>query len=338
MTTPSRVELLPVESQALKGNRLGDPHVRELAVYLPTGYDDPTQASRRYPVCFLLSSHGRTSYYHISWNQWEETLPQRLDRLITSGTMPPVIVALPDCWTRFGGSQYLDSAIGNYSTYLVEELVPLVDATYRTLPDRDHRGVLGHSSGGYGALVQAMQHPEIFGAIGCRAGDMYWEYTSMPGLSHLHQQLDKWGGFAEFIRRIPEIQPKGGSFWEAIHTVMQCMAYASNPNSPLGFDPPIDEMGAVIPEVWERWLQFDPVRMIERQDYQAALRTMKTIFIEVGRYDEYQLQVGARLLHRKLETYAIPHQYEEFPDGHRDTGYRYDVALPLLATALSNHE
>ncbi|MCQ3929121.1 MAG: esterase [Chloroflexi bacterium] len=334
MTSPSRIDLLPIESTALKGNRLGDPHQRELTVYVPAGYDEQTE--RRYPVCFLLSSHGRTSYYHISWNQWDETLPQRLDRLIRTGQMPPAIVALPDAWTRFGGSQYLDSAIGNYSSYLVDELVPLVDATYRTLAGREHRGILGHSSGGYGALVNAMQHPDVFGAIGCRAGDMYWEYTAIPGLSHFHQQLEKWGGIEEFITRIPAIQPKNGAFWEAIHTVMQSMAYATNPASPLGFDPPIDlETGAIIPEVWERWLQFDPVRMIDRSEYQTALKTMKSVFIEVGRYDEYQLQVGSRLLHRKLDQYGIIHTYEEFPDGHRDTSYRYDVAFPKIVKALS---
>jgi enterochelin esterase family protein len=165
---------------------------------------------------------------------------------------------------------------------------------------------------------------------------MYWEYSALPAVSRLHQHMEKWGGLAEFIAAIPAIRPKNAAFWEAIHTVMQCMAYGANPAAPLGFDPPVDPTtGALIPEVWERWLHFDPVRMLDRPDYQAALRRMRVIFLEAGRFDEYQLQVGARIFHQKLTALGINHHYEEFPDGHGDTSYRYDVALPVLSRVLS---
>jgi enterochelin esterase family protein len=336
MTPSTQLEKITIDSKALRGNRLNDPHIRELVVYLPPGYHESANADRRYPSLYLLSSHGRTSYHYVNWNQWSETLPQRLDRLINSGQMPPVVVALPDCWTRFGGSQFINSPIGKYADYLVEEIVPAVDEHFRTLPDRDHRGVLGHSSGGYGAIVHAMQNPDTFGAVGCRSADMYWEFSALPPLSRLHQQLQKWDGFAGFIEQIPDIHPKRGAFWEAIHTIMQCMAYGPNPDSPLGFDPPIDlETGALVEEVWQRWLQHDPLRMIEQSTHQAALRRMHAIFLEVGGNDEYQLQVGARLLHRRLDELSIDHQFEEFPDGHSGLSYRFDVSFPLLANALS---
>ena len=84
-------------------------------------------------------------------------------------------------WTRFGGSQYINSAgMGRYEDYLIEEIVPLVDRNYRTLPDRDHRGIMGRSSGGFGAITQAMHHPEVFGAFACHSGDLYWEYACLP--------------------------------------------------------------------------------------------------------------------------------------------------------------
>ncbi len=331
--TTGRIEYLTIESDALRGNRLGDLHTRQLAVYLPPNYDESPE--RRYPVLVMLSSHGRTNHYYLGWNQWDETMQQRLDRLISTGEMPPVIVVLPDCWTRLGGSQFLDSSIGNYATHLVEEIIPAVDANFHTLAHRNHRGVFGHSSGGYGALIHAMRNPHVFGAVAARAADAYWEYTALPALAKLPGQLEKWGGFQAFIEQIPEIRPKGGSFWQAIHTVMQCMAYAPNPDAPLGFDSPVDlETGALLPGVWERWLQYDPVRMIEQADYQAALRQMRVIFLEVGAYDEYQLQTGARIIHRRLEALNIAHHYEEFPDGHSSTSYRYDVSLPILAKAL----
>ena len=333
MSTSSRTEIVTIESHALQSNRLSDNHIRELSVYLPPDYDASDIA---YPVIYFLPAHARNHYYYVGWNQYDETLPQRLDRLITSRAMPPVIVALPDFWTRLGGAQFVDSPIGNYETYFLDEILPAVDTQFRTLPNRAHRGLIGHSSGGYGTLRLGMTHPDLFGAISAKAPDAYWEFTAMGSLSRLHGQISKYGGFAEFIEQIPTIHPKRGGFWEAIHTVMYSMAYAPNPDHPLGFDPPIDmETGALIEEVWQRWLQFDPLRMIEVPAYQAAMQQMNYIFLEVGSFDEYNLAVGARLLHQRWQELNIAHNYEEFPDGHSSTSYRFDVSMPKLAQAIS---
>lgn len=331
--TGSRVEYLKIESQALRGNRLGDPHNRELAVYVPAGYDESTG---RYPSLYQLPSHGRTSHYYLGWNQWDETMPQRLDRLIAAGLMPPVLVIFPDFWTRLGGSQFINSPIGDYTTYFTDEIIPTVDQHYRTLPSSAHRGVFGHSSGGYGAFISATQFPQLFGGFLCQAGDMYWEYTALSSLAKLHLQLQKYGGYEKFIADIPTIRPKGGDFWQLVHTMMYCMAYAPNSQSPYGFDSPIDlETGALIPEVWQRWLAHDPVRIVDNTTIQENLRQLRIIILEVGSYDEYVLQVGARILHHKLQAVSIDHYYDEFPDGHSNTSYRYDVSLPILAKALS---
>ena len=81
-----------------------------------------------------------------------------------------------DCWTSLGGSQFLDSpGTGRYHTYLCEEVVPWVDARYRTLADRDHRGIAGKSSGGYGAMVTPMLRPDLFGGLATHAGDALFE-------------------------------------------------------------------------------------------------------------------------------------------------------------------
>lgn len=335
MMKTGRVDYINFESQALQGNRLDDPAQRDIAVYLPASYDDNPQA--HFPTLYHLSSHGRTNHYYIGWNQWEESMIQRFDRLIDSGEMPSVIVVMADFWTRLGGSQFVNSAIGNYASYLVDEIVPLIDNRFRTLPHAKNRAVFGHSSGGYGSLIHAMMNPDVFGAALCQSGDAYWEYTALPALAGLHGQLEKWGGFEKFIHDIPTIRPKGGSFWQAIHSVMYCMAYGVNPENPLGFDSPIDlETGELIPAVWEKWLQYDPVRMVEQAHYQANLKKLRLLMIEVGAYDEYMLQVGARILHRKLQNAAIEHHYAEFPDGHSNTSYRYDVSLPILVKALSD--
>ncbi len=334
MKSPSRVEKPTLVSDALHGNPLGDPHERTLPIYLPPGYDDDPR--RRYPVLYLLSAHGNSGPGLLNWRPWDVSVPQQLDALIARRAMPPVIVVMPDMWTRFGGSQFINSAgMGRYEDYLTREIIPFVDAHYRTLPERAHRGVLGRSSGGYGAIVQAMRHPELFGAAACQSGDMYWEYTCLPGLSKMHQQLERFGGLDAFIRDIPEIRPKGGAFWELIMTVCWAAAFGGNPQASHGFDLPIDpQSGALNEAVWARWLTYDPVRMVDVPDYAEALRGMRLVFLDVGQYDEYQLQVGARVLHRKMSALSIPHEYEEYPDGHRGTHYRYEVSLPKLAEAL----
>jgi enterochelin esterase family protein len=330
----SRIEELTLASQVLQRNPLGDPHVRRVTVYLPPGHDD--FADRRYPVLYLLSSHGSTGPGLMNWRAWDPTIKDQLDALIESEQIGPLIVVLPDMWTRFGGSQYINSAaMGRYEDYLIEEIVPLVDTNYRTLPERNHRGVFGRSSGGFGAITQAMRHPEVFGAFACHSGDLYFEYACLPGVSRMHQQLEKYGGLDAFVRDLPQIRPKNGTFWELVMTVCFAAAFGGNPGAPHGFDLPIDpDTGALNEDVWARWLEHDPVRKLDDPTLTGALRQMRTIFVDVGRYDEYQLQVGARLLHRKLERLGIAHIYEEYPDGHRDTHYRYAASLPALYEAL----
>ncbi|RPI93294.1 MAG: esterase, partial [Chloroflexi bacterium] len=301
---------------------------------LPPGHDEVP--GQRYPVVFLLSSHGNTGPGLMNWQPWDVTIQQQLESLVESRTIGPMIVVLPDMWTRFGGSQYINSAgMGRYEDYLVDEIVPLVDRNYRTLPDRDHRGIMGRSSGGFGAITQAMHHPDIFGAFACHSGDLYWEYACMPHLSRMHQHLEKFGGLDAFIRDIPTIRPKSSAFWDLIMTVCWAAAYGSNPDSPHGFDLPIDpDTGVLSRTVWARWLEHDPIRKLDNPRYVDTLRKMRAIFIDAGVYDEYQLQVGARLLHQRLDQLHIPHTYEEYPDGHRGTHYRYANSLARLYEAL----
>jgi enterochelin esterase family protein len=250
-----------------------------------------------------------------------------------NGEVAPAIVIMPDCWTRLGSSQYLNSSIGNYEDYLINEIIPFVDERY---PTNGQRAVLGHSSGGYGAIVQAMRHPEVFHVVACHAGDMYWEFTCMPGLASLHQGLEKFGGAQQFLNDIDAIQPKSGTFWKTVMTMCWAMAHGSNPDAPLGFDLPIHpETGALNESVWARWLAFDPIRMIDEAACQSALKSMKLVYITAGLYDEYQLQVGARIFCGKLAALGIDTLHEEQPVGHSGSDVPYDRSIALLVAALN---
>src|SRR6185312_3421208 len=116
-------------------------------------------------------------------------------RLFASGEAPPAIVVYVDAWTAYGGSQFVDSAgTGNYHTYLCEDVVAWVDARYRTLPDRDHRGIAGKSSGGFGAMITPMLRPDLFGGLATHAGDSLYELCYIPEFGQAVRALRAYGG------------------------------------------------------------------------------------------------------------------------------------------------
>jgi S-formylglutathione hydrolase FrmB len=334
LSSPSRVEQPLLNSAILVGNRPGDPHVRPVPVYLPPGYDD--DPARRYPVIVILTGYGGTGPFLLNLRAWDESLPQQLDRLIGGVQMRPAIVVMPDCWTRYGGSQYLNSsALGNYEDYLIQEIIPFVDAQYRTLTGPAHRAVIGKSSGGYGAIVQAMYHPEIFGAMACHSGDMYFEFCYIDDLAKLQPHLVSYGGWETLRDTLESIRPKDTRFMRTVGTLAYGMAYAPDPGAPDGFQMPVDlETGALREDVWARWLKHDPVRMIDKPGMVDALRGYKLLYFDCGSKDEFSLQIGARVMVKKLRALGIEPFYEEFPDGHRNIHYRYDTSLPMLSEAI----
>lgn len=334
MRLAGRVETPFLTSRVLAGNLPGDPTERMLPVYLPPGYDD---SNRRYPVIYVLAGHGGSGPLMLAPVAWGESFPERLDRLITTGAMGPVIAVLPDCWTIFGGSQYVNSpALGDYETYLSEELVPYVDAHYRTHADVAHRAITGKSSGGYGAMVQSMRHPELWGAAASHSGDIYFEFGYLPDLAKLHANLQRFGGLEGYIAQIPDIKPKTHDpFFSVLGMLCYGAAFAPDPTGPRGFRLPIDmESGELLPDVWERWLAWDPVRLIDRPDHQAAWRGLNYLYLDVGLWDELNFQIGTRVLAGKLERLGITADVEYFDDGHMNVPYRYDVSLPRLEAAI----
>ena len=135
-----RIDELEIESEALRGNALGDPNVRPLWVYVPPGYDDDSE--RRFPCVYVIQ--GLTGQLDMWRNReaFRPNYPENIDALFGSGEAPPTLVAFVDCWTSIGGSQFLNSpATGRYQDFLCDEVVAFVDARYRTIADRDHREI-----------------------------------------------------------------------------------------------------------------------------------------------------------------------------------------------------
>ncbi len=328
------LDVIRHESQRLAGNRLNDPHVRNLVVYLPPEY--ATQPERRFPAIYCLTGYTGSGSMLLNLEGWTPNLPQRLERLCSAGKAKPMILVMPDCFTRLGGSQYLNStATGPYEDYLIQEIVPSIDARYRTLPVPAHRGVMGKSSGGYGAIVQGMKHPEILGGVACHSGDIYFEYCYLPDFPRVASLLRERGGLIRFLEAFDQEPRKTHESVQALNIVAMASCYSPNPACPpFYFDLPFrEETGEMRPDVWQRWLEHDPLRMLD--SHLDALRGARLLYIDCGTRDEFNLHVGARILAGRLVDHEIPHIYEEFPDGHMRITYRYERSLTLLSEALA---
>src|SRR5690349_4636666 len=172
--------ILEHDSKVLKGNALGDPHVRKVAVWLPPEYDQGASRGRgrRFPVLVDLVGFTGSGLSHIAWKNFSENVPERVARLIHERRMGPTIMVFPDCFTALGGNQYVNSsAIGRYADYLTREIIPFVDREFRTLASRAHRGCFGKSSGGYGAIIHGMKYAEHWGAIADHSGDSFFDFV-----------------------------------------------------------------------------------------------------------------------------------------------------------------
>ena len=324
-------------SRVLAHNPLGDPAQRPLIVYLPPDYE--RAPGRRYPVIFVLAGFAESGPMLQNWQPFQPNLSDQLDLLTAHGLLGKgVIAVLPDCFTRYGGSQYLNSsAVGNYDDYLIQELVPYIDRAYRTLGDGS-RGIMGKSSGGYGALTQAIRHPDVWQALACHSGDLLFELCYASDFPIFCNIIGRAGGPESWFRGFEARRKKTDEDMAAIDIFAMAACYSPNPAaSPFPFEFPFDlHTCERDPVIWQRWLALDPLFMVERPEVRQALQGLQLLFFDCGSRDEYMLHFGARALSRKLTAYAIQHEYEEFDDTHDNIAYRYDVSLPRLARVLQH--
>ena len=311
------------ESEVLRNNPPGDPHVRDLFAYLPPGYES---GDDRYPTVYCLTGFTGRGKMLLNDNAFTPNLAERMDRLIGDGTIKPMIAVMPNCFTYYGGAQYINStATGNYEDYLTQEIVPFVDEQLRTIADRNARAVMGKSSGGYGAMIMAMRHADLFGLVCATAGDCYFEYCYMQDVSKALRSIN--GDPDAFIKRYWEVEKKDNKDFAALNFIGMAACY-----SPLGesFELPFDlETGEIRKDVWQRWLEHDPVRIADR--HAEALRSLKLLFIDAGNRDEFGLDLGARILSKRLRDLKVSHIHEEFDDGHFNISYRYNRSLELIS-------
>jgi S-formylglutathione hydrolase FrmB len=320
-----------IESTLLRDNPLGDPSERPLWVYTPPGYaDDP---GRRYPSVYVIQGYTGQIAMWRNRTPFRQPFPETADAVFAAGAAPPAIVVYVDAWTSYGGSQFVDSpGTGRYHSYLCDEVVPWVDGLYRTIPDAPHRAIMGKSSGGFGAMITPMLRPDLFGALATHAGDSLYEYCYLRDFGPAVRALRSYGGdifrwWDDFRSRVPFSRDEDALL---IGLLGVAAAFSARPDGTpeLPFD---QHTGVVDPRVWQRWLDWDPVRMASsRAD---ALRSLHSIWIDAGTSDDYFLDLGAEAFRAELDRLGVAPdvvRFELFEATHAAIDYRYPLSLAWL--------
>ncbi|MDT7786518.1 MAG: hypothetical protein QOF58_4937 [Pseudonocardiales bacterium] len=329
-----RLDRHTVVSELLRDNVLGDPFERPLWVYVPPGYSSGVE---RYPTVYVIQ--GYTGHLSMWANRtpFRQPFIETADAVFANGA-PGCVVVYVDAWTAYGGSQFVDSpGTGRYHSYLCDEIVPWVDAHYRTIPDRESRAISGKSSGGFGAMITPMLRPDLFGALATHAGDSLYELCYVPdfgkavrALRSYDHDIRTW--WADFQSRPAFTRPEDMDLLGTLG-VAACFSALDDGTPELPFDP---VTGVLRPDVWQRWLDWDPVRMVP--EYSDAVRSLRAVWIDAGRSDEYFLDLGASAYRAELSKAGLPDDrvhFELFDAGHGGIDYRYPLSLGWLAERLA---
>jgi Putative esterase len=329
------LDRVTVESELLAGNPLGDPARRPLYVYRPPGV--AAEPGEELPAVYVIQGFTGQLDNWLGRATFEPTFIERLDAMFARGECPDAVIVLVDAWTSRGGSQFLNSSsTGRYQDYLCDEIVPYIDARYPTLSDRDHRGISGKSSGGYGAMVVPMSRPDVFGALASHAGDALFECCYQPEFPLVARKLrDHFDGSWEIFReRLGEADHFDfGLFGAALNAYGMGCAYSPDPDRPGEALMPFEiETGRLKEEVWQQWLDVDPVRMApNRAD---ALRSLRRIYLDAGRADEWFLDLGAQAFAGELDKLGVAYTLDLFEGRHGGITHRYPGAIRELVLAL----
>ena len=260
------IRRVPSRARGSPSNMLGDPSCAPSMFTSRLGMTD-----KGLPLLVDLVGFTSSGLSQTNWVGFRENVPERLDRLIGEQRMPPVVVAFPDCFTRLGGNQYINSAsMGAWEDFLLHEMLPAIEQRFKC-GGSGRRGVFGKSSGGYGAITHALRHSDIWSAAACHSGDMGFELCYLPempavlrALAGAENSIERWWRQLEEARKYPD-----GS-GQVVNVLAMAASYDPDPTQFLGIRLPVTfDTCEVIEERWANWLRQDPVVAIETQAEQS---------------------------------------------------------------------
>jgi S-formylglutathione hydrolase FrmB len=300
-----RLEVLQFDSQVLKSNPLHDPGVRRVAVFLPA------QATNgaRLPVVYYLPGYGGNAdnYIHGS-NVWLKFTQKIADQIT------PVVLVMVDGRTRWGGSQYLNSAAqGNYEDYVCDEIVERVEKDHPAPANGVRRIIAGHSSGGFGALRLGMARQKLFDAVIAMSPDSDFPTSHLPLVTVAAVTNVPLAEIKKIAAGKSPV-PKNGDLTYALGL---SAAYAPRGFFHRGeFDWLYDAQGNFRAEIWQRWLDNDPLAIVEKNP--RAFGAQQSVYLEGAAHDEYSANLGARKIYEVLQTRPSRCTFYEPPGHHSD--------------------
>lgn len=317
-----------IVSKKLRSNPLRDPFIRDILIYLPPDYTSSN--SNGYLTIIGLPSFGSNAKTWLNEDPFKENMKQKIDRLILSKSIIPIIYVVVDCFTKLGGNQYINStATGNYEDFIIQEVVPFIKNEYNA----SSLIVMGKSSGGYGAFSLAGNNHTVFQGFVSHSGDCGFEYCYFPDFPAAIETLRSSGNVKNWLKTFwsnAYHDRSKSSQMKTLNIVAMSAHYSPNPRSENGFDLPFNfHTGEIIDKVWKKWQSKDPVRVVDI--LKSKLLQLKYVYIDCGVNDEFNLQLGNRALHYKLKNLGIKHYYEEFDGGHFNTSHRFDRSLELAS-------
>ena len=295
----SQVISKELRSDCVAHGKIGTDPIRRMAVYLPAGYDSQPG---RYPVIYFLPNpfgsyracfdlHGAQGLF---------------DKAIASGVTGKFILVSVDMNTPLGCSWYVNSpATGNWEDFAIKELVPYVDANFRTIPGSASRGIVGDFMGGYGAIRLGMRHPDVFGSV----------YALHPvGTGSGVQTMNSRPNWDTLANATSLEDAKKDGATQIFTAIFQ--AHLPNPDKPpLFFDMPQhkegDRMVVDAKQVARLRTNFFIESMIP--DNAENLRSLRGLKFDWSRADMNQDHVYAnQALTHKLNEFGIVHEAEEY--------------------------
>ncbi len=313
---PATVEKISIFSPSIEGNLMGEPADRDVFVVLPPSYEE--DSGRHYPVVYAL--HG----YWIGAEQWMQEVhaPQTIEGAFANGT-PEMIVVFPTSWNRYYGSMYSSSkTTGNFEHFIAKDVVAYIDENYRTIPERESRGLVGHSMGGYGATRIGMKHADVFSAL--------YVMSAGGGVSTGPAPLSEEAQAEIAALTGPDAAEDIGI--EARSALARAAAWSPNPNNaPLYLDLPYD--GDTLNEaVAAKWAANNSITLLDQ--YVDQFERYTAIAIDVG--DDDRAAVGAKELSDALAAYDIDHSFDLYEGDHTsELGFRLqDHVLPFFGEHL----
>lgn len=308
------VEKIKVHGASLEGNLEGDPAERDVFVYLPPSY--ATQPNRRYPVLYFIHGYGATAEAY--WKLM--VVPEAADKVMNAGTVHEMIVVLPDAHTIYDGSMYSNSpTTGNWEAYITHDLVAYIDSHYRTIADRDSRGLAGHSMGGYGTWRLAMKYPDVFSSIyamssccllnnpGAGRGGPPARPAQTPGAAPATPPAPPANGANG---RGAGRGGRGGGFANVIFA--EAAAWSPDPANPPKFYDLPNQDGVLHPEIAAKWVANSPLAFVDQ--YVPSLKKYRAIAMDVGDMDN--LMSSNKQMDESLTRLGVVHTFEIYEGNH----------------------